>query len=354
MKVSLTESSGKQTEISPTQQLTRASTTVITPTKVRSPSNAGLLGLDVSQKGSSGFFDHSPKGTPRHSYSLSQSPIPEEERKKNPASIKEGFLRKCGGRVRTWHERYCVLSTDQLEYYKKKSDKKPAGAIKLDINTAVSMEDNGQSKGFVFQIRPSEYDVAKDAGRTFIIAANTEEERREWMLAIEAQIKTTRSPWEAVAKCASYAEPSPDAEYIGDLENGDVVQVLEVSDGWVRHTKGWSLIVEESKVKLKEMVVVRKGFLWKEGGKLSKTWHHYFFILYTHKLQYYQNIKDKDYKVIAISKDSKVEPRSGGAKPNAFSIKDTGGKLFVLAASSKEERNAWIASLRKAVSENVT
>jgi len=268
--------------------------------------------------------------------------------------VKEGILTKCGGRVKNWKERYCILLVDEFQYYKKKGDKKPAGVIKLDINTMIRQEDDKTTRGFVFSIRPSERVKEKDADRTYLIAAATEEERQTWVSLIDAQIKTARSPWEVLNQSQIRAGSGPECEMIGSLEKGEVVQVTEVQGNWARHNKGWSIIKElDGKTNLKEMVVVRKGFLLKEGGKFTKTWHNYFFILYTHKFQYYRNVKEKASKTITLTREGMVEIRTGG-KAHVFTfVPKKGDKGLVLAAASKEERNAWMANLKRVISELV-
>jgi len=225
--------------------------------------------------------------------------------------------------------------------------------IKLDINTMLREEpEDKTSKGFVFSIRPSDHSK-KDADRTYFIAAPTEAERNSWVSLIDMQIKTARSPWEVFNKCQIRSNFSFEAELLGSLEKGDVIQVLDVQGNWAHHTKGWSIIKEiDGKINLKEMVVVRKGFLQKEEG-FTKTWTQYFFILYTHKLQYSRGLNEKEAKTINLTKEGQVEARHGG-RPNVLTfIPKKGEKALVLAATSKEERNAWITNLKRVISELV-
>lgn len=54
--------------------------------------------------------------------------------KKNPSSVREGWLVKKGA---VWHTRYCVLLPQMLMYYKWKRDKQPQAVIPFFNNTEI-------------------------------------------------------------------------------------------------------------------------------------------------------------------------------------------------------------------------
>jgi len=227
--------------------------------------------------------------------------------------------------------------------------------IKLDINTSVRQEDEDKTvKGFVFSIRPSDH-VKKDGDRTYFIAAQTEAERNSWVSLIDMQIKTARSPWEVLNKCQVRSNSVPEAEILGSLEKGEVVSVLDVQGNWAHHTKGWSIIKEmDGRLNLKEMVVVRKGFLQKEEGLGFAKWTQYFFILYTHKLQYSRTLNEKESKTINLTKEGQVEQARHGGRAHVFAfMPKKGEKALILAATTKEERNAWVTNMKRVIGELV-
>ena len=43
--------------------------------------------------------------------------------------VRTGWLYKCGHNVKGWKLRYFVLDQNELRYYKKDKDKKPAGGL---------------------------------------------------------------------------------------------------------------------------------------------------------------------------------------------------------------------------------
>ena len=90
--------------------------------------------------------------------------------------VKEGWLDKAGQFNRSFKRRYCKLFEDesgnQLAYFRGKSDKKPAGVIKLDGS----------------KIKPSISDPAKfdihTSGRVFSMRAETKQICQEWVNAL--------------------------------------------------------------------------------------------------------------------------------------------------------------------------
>ena len=48
------------------------------------------------------------------------------------SAVKEGWLHKQGGRVKTWKRRYVILSGNVLYYFKSPKDKEPLGMVPLE------------------------------------------------------------------------------------------------------------------------------------------------------------------------------------------------------------------------------
>lgn len=49
--------------------------------------------------------------------------------------VKEGWVIKCGGSIKTWKKRWLVLRGNTLYYFKKKEDTQEQGSIRLEPGT---------------------------------------------------------------------------------------------------------------------------------------------------------------------------------------------------------------------------
>ena len=65
------------------------------------------------------------------------------------SSVKEGWLQKQGGRVKTWKKRYIILSGNVLYYFKSPKDKDPIGFIPLE-----NIEVRAAASGATFELHP--------------------------------------------------------------------------------------------------------------------------------------------------------------------------------------------------------
>ena len=64
-------------------------------------------------------------------------------------SVKEGWLLKQGGRIKTWRKRYTILSGNVLYYFDSPKDRAPAGFVPLEGIRCAALSD-----GITFEIRP--------------------------------------------------------------------------------------------------------------------------------------------------------------------------------------------------------
>jgi len=90
---------------------------------------------------------------------------------------KEGFLKKEGGKNKTWHERHIELNHGGIHYYTKDDHGKLKGEIPLNTVTDVSYLGDYSHKKFVFAITTPT--------RTYYMRGKTEEESREWVGAVK-------------------------------------------------------------------------------------------------------------------------------------------------------------------------
>jgi len=94
-------------------------------------------------------------------------------------AVKEGWLTKQGGVVRSWQRRYCVLKDNLLFYFKAQEDDTPKGCIPLRGCTVKDASADTKHQ-FSFGI----YQTAQSAEkRTFFLYTETEEELHSWMKA---------------------------------------------------------------------------------------------------------------------------------------------------------------------------
>ncbi|KAJ8045683.1 Pleckstrin-likey domain-containing family H member 2 [Holothuria leucospilota] len=101
-------------------------------------------------------------------------------------SKKSGWLTKLGGRVKTWKKRWFVLNEKDFElvYYKSVNDssRKPRGQIALDASCKITSWDQSAT----FELMTSK--------RTFYLTAESQEERKSWINAIQTVLKRFKSP----------------------------------------------------------------------------------------------------------------------------------------------------------------
>jgi len=103
--------------------------------------------------------------------------------------LKAGFLTKRGGRKVNWRRRYCILSGANLYYFKSQKAKSPQGAIEIDKSsncTELNIPSPKKAMGCSFQIYTTK--------RTFFIFADSGEEKRNWMDAINKAISNLKGP----------------------------------------------------------------------------------------------------------------------------------------------------------------
>jgi hypothetical protein len=94
---------------------------------------------------------------------------------------KDGFLTKQGGSIKTWKKRWFVLKDGSIFYFKTPKDLSPKGTIDLEKNSKIG-DTSLTKKKYAFQV--------ETAQRTFLITADSEDSKQEWIAAIRASIET--------------------------------------------------------------------------------------------------------------------------------------------------------------------
>lgn len=97
---------------------------------------------------------------------------------------KDGWLTKQGGSIKTWKRRWCVLKDGSIFYFKNQKEQSPKGTIDLEKTSVLSGETSLTKRKYAFEV--------KTAQRTFVIFADNEASKREWMAAINAAIQNLR------------------------------------------------------------------------------------------------------------------------------------------------------------------
>jgi len=90
---------------------------------------------------------------------------------------KVGELKKQGAIRKNWKSRWFILQGDNLFYFKSRQDVKPIDCIPLN-NVSVYKASKAKRKN-VFELRSNDFD------RVYYIQANSEQEQKEWMAAID-------------------------------------------------------------------------------------------------------------------------------------------------------------------------
>ncbi|KAF7259812.1 hypothetical protein EG68_03025 [Paragonimus skrjabini miyazakii] len=107
----------------------------------------------------------------------------------NSSVTYNGWLRKLGGKFKTWKKRYFVLEGTQLSYYTSPDDQRALGKFSLEstqieIPNVTDAEFGGDNKGFVFIVKPESSNDNLSANHTqFVLSAQTAEERKCWIRA---------------------------------------------------------------------------------------------------------------------------------------------------------------------------
>lgn len=113
--------------------------------------------------------------------------------------VKSGYLKKQGPKANSaLKQRYVVLHTDSLKYYKKLNDQNPAGIIQLDDYTSIdkALSIKNARSAFTVKSRLSTTGNKAYRDRSYYFATESDDETKEWIEAIESVIQksNTKSP----------------------------------------------------------------------------------------------------------------------------------------------------------------
>lgn len=108
--------------------------------------------------------------------------------KQPSTALFQGWLKKRGTIASFWRDRYFVLSTKYLHYYKHKDDPVPRGSIKIYGYVSISpVSPSRFDKEFVFQLKTQE-----NSKRVHYLQAPSEEAMENWISCIRKQVIASR------------------------------------------------------------------------------------------------------------------------------------------------------------------
>ena len=118
---------------------------------------------------------------------------------------REGWLYKQGGRVKTWKLRWFVLQDNNLLYFKERTDRAPRGSVLLEnlqlrtvhdpdkincFELHMPVDSPGGRRGTITAWKRTRAGIGNASGNhaMYRMSADTEEGRRDWMVAIQRSI----------------------------------------------------------------------------------------------------------------------------------------------------------------------
>lgn len=214
-------------------------------------------------------------------------------------SIKEGYLMKCGGTIRSsWKKRYFILFQDRLIYYQAVVPKELApallarhapdklqvkGEIHLSAKTAVELDEEMKA---TFRVAP------ELGGRKFVICAESEIQSEAWVKAIKEV-------------CSKQIQASHKHEPTAKMANHSVME----------------------------------GNLRKKGGTLGN-WSTRYFVLFNRSLQYFAEKDKRMTGEIPLWRETEVT-----ADPSDRTLvivkSDASSKTYILGGKDEEEAALW-------------
>jgi hypothetical protein len=94
---------------------------------------------------------------------------------------RQGFLKKRGELNRGWKKRYCRVGGGTFSYSKSAQDSAPLGVVKL-AGCQLEMGEGKEKGMFPF--------ILRTPARSYILAADSQQEFKEWLSAISAESQT--------------------------------------------------------------------------------------------------------------------------------------------------------------------
>ena len=120
----------------------------------------------------------------------------------------EALVTKQGGRIKTWKQRWCVLNDENLYYYK------PPKSLTIRDNSRYANRQGSIKITEIKEVGPATDEKKRHTfkvvtpERTYVIAANDEDQKKKWIKAIQTVIEK-RAQKKTTSSRDSQGKPSP-------------------------------------------------------------------------------------------------------------------------------------------------
>ena len=246
-----------------------------------------------------------------------------------------GFLFKCDRKMGNWQKRWVALDEQNLCYYRKQQDSKPAGIIALASVIAVNPASDITKKPFSMAV--------STADRIFYFYAISAEQRDQWISAINSKL---------ISSSQSIVKSIPSMNVPINLINTTTTTSSQPSQVISNN----STVIESPKLKHNSInnlensnTNIREGYLWKTPGSKVKpgNWQRRWFVLTSNSILYYKAPKDpKPSGIIDLLKILEVRNEDEVTRtPNSLAI-HTPDRIFFIYAPTPVERDEWISVIK--------
>eukprot|EP01101_Sappina_pedata_P006863 TRINITY_DN3515_c0_g1_i1.p1 TRINITY_DN3515_c0_g1~~TRINITY_DN3515_c0_g1_i1.p1 ORF type:complete len:474 (+),score=210.16 TRINITY_DN3515_c0_g1_i1:78-1499(+) len=220
--------------------------------------------------------------------------------------VKDGWLTKQGGSIRTWKKRWFVLKDDKLYYFKGQKDVDMTGYIQFEQGASCKEEVYDiRKKKHCFSVKPS-----NDAKRVYYIHADRAEDAKAWVSKINEQIQRSlggASPDPSPTPAAAAAPtPTPDPTPVTPSTPTPATTDTpsrEIEKEFVKDGKTPRDLVQSAKNEV--------GFLKEDDSKVLEFWQIWFESIPTDD-ELSNNVSQIDFTVSTSAKMEKLTWRTAG------------------------------------------
>jgi Ran GTPase-activating protein (RanGAP) involved in mRNA processing and transport len=268
-----------------------------------------------------------------------------EEDMSSVTPVRQGYLKKVGGQVKSWKTRYFFLVPGWLRYYRAATDRYSAGKVALLPDTVVEATNGGKPHTFTVV-------VTQPSPRTYMMQANNDEDMNLWIAAITSVVKEQKRRPSAVLK-------EKDGNLLKQTLRPFARRVMNVNATAKRQSV--MVMASSSAASSADKRLFTKvnhmsqweGYMEKKGAKVGKAFQKRYFILHVGKLTYFGKKGDTlAAGVIPVTNATLVrpDPRPGQVLKFSIGIRGGTGRTYYLKALSEHDKDACIEALNKQIS----
>jgi len=285
----------------------------------------------------------------------------------SPLITKRGYLKKRGGRVKSWKRRWFILKENLLIYFRTPTDATPIKNIPIH-NCFVREAQYTQIDDlpfFCFQIRLAE--------RDWFIAAASQEEMKSWMDAIKLQKNIywksqknkeldSAEPEGKGSEILHPSKASPKTSFLNSVSPmadcssrrsfafaSDHVMASEDKQSYRRTTTRKNSAAKRERailgtdIRQSCGVVEKEGYLMKRGNKNLRQWTRRWAAIADGKLLYYKHAQDSIPLGVILLKNTAVE--EGVGDDNDFNVVSN-SRCYFFKAESQDGMLEWMEIIR--------